>query len=63
MFEDGAKIDDILDVLKQPALTGKGNKTEQRIAEAGSRYDSRQSLSDYNVKFEFAGQKTLEVST
>lgn len=61
MFEDDVKIDDILNVLERPAFNGIKNKTEQRKAEASSRYDSRQSSNDYNVKFDFVGQKNLEV--
>lgn len=61
MFEDGAKIDDILDVLKRPPFTG--NKDKQRISETGLRYDAKQTPGDDVIKFEFVGQKTLEVST
>ena len=57
MFEDGAKIDDILDVLKRPPIIG--NKNKQPITEAGIRYDSGQAARD-EVQLEF-GQKNLEV--
>ncbi|MBR2773997.1 MAG: hypothetical protein IKD73_03295 [Selenomonadaceae bacterium] len=53
MFEDGAKIDDILDVLKRPAL----NASKQRESEL--KHDSGQSSRD-EIQLEF-GQKTLEV--
>lgn len=58
MFEDGAKLDDILNVLERPPLIG--NKNKQPVTEAGFRYDSGQSARD-NVQLEIAGQKTLEV--
>ena len=57
MFEDGAKIDDILDVLKRPAL----NASKQRESEL--KHDSRPAPSDDVMKFEFVRQKTLEVLT
>ena len=57
MFEDGAKIDDILDVLKRPAL----NASKQRESEF--EHDSRPAPNDEVMKFDFAGQKTLEVLT
>ena len=57
MFEDGAKIDDILNVLKRPAL----NARKQRESEL--EHDSRPAPNDEVMKFDFAGQKTLEVST
>ncbi len=53
MFEDGAKIDDILDVLKRPAL----NASKQRESEL--KHDSGQASRD-EIQLEF-GQKTLEV--
>ena len=57
MFEDGAKIDDILNILKRPAL----NARKQRESEL--EHDSRPAPNDEVMKFDFAGQKTLEVST
>ncbi|MBD3879848.1 MAG: hypothetical protein SR1Q5_09275 [Quinella sp. 1Q5] len=57
MFEDGAKLDDILDVLKRPPMIG--NKNKQPVTEAGFRYDSGKATHD-NVQLDL-GQKTLEV--
>ena len=58
MFEDGAKLDDILDVLKRPPMIG--NKNKQPVTEAGFRYDSGQAARN-DVQLELAGQKNLEV--
>ena len=58
MFEDGAKLDDILDVLKRPPLIG--NKNKQPVSDAGIRYDSGQAARD-EVRLELSGQKNLEV--
>ena len=58
MFEDGAKLDDILNVLERPPLIG--NKNKQPITEAGFRYDSGQTSRE-EVQIEFAGQKNLGV--
>lgn len=55
MFEDGAKLDDILNVLKKPTLDKEGKKDSQST-EASLRYDSKQSLGDDVIKFEFAKQ-------
>ncbi|MBQ4405170.1 MAG: hypothetical protein IJT47_03190 [Selenomonadaceae bacterium] len=53
MFEDGARIDDILNVLRKPTLDKK-NKKEQPISDTGIRYESRQSVGEQNIKFDFA---------
>ena len=53
MFEDGARIDDILNVFKKPTLD-KDNKKEQRISDAGIRYESRQPSGEDSIKFDFA---------
>ena len=57
MFEDGAILDDILEVLKRPPIIG--NKNKQPVTEAGFRYDTGQAARD-EVQLEF-GQKKLEV--
>ena len=53
MFEDGARIDDILNVLRKPTLDKK-NKKEQPISDTGIRYEARQSVGEENIKFDFA---------
>ena len=57
MFEDGAKLDDILEVLNRPPIIGNNHK--QPVTEAGFRYDTGQAARD-EVQLEF-GQKNLEV--
>lgn len=57
MFEDGAKIDDILNVLKRPALNARKQK------ESELEHDTRPAPNESNISFEFIGQKTLEVTT
>ena len=61
MFEDGAKLDDILNVLKPPTLDKDEDKKDRRNFDAVVRYNSKRSLGDDMLKFEFAGQKTSEV--
>ncbi len=58
MFEEGAKLDDILDVLKQPPMIG--NKNKQPVTEAGIRYDTGQAARN-DVQLDLSGQNTLEV--
>ena len=52
MFEDGARIDDILNVLKKPTLDDDTKKNE-RISDAALRYED-QSVGEQNIKFDFA---------
>ena len=61
MFEDGAKLDDIINVLRPPTLDKDDDKKDRRNFDAAIRYNSNRSLGDDCVKFEFAGQKTSEV--
>ncbi len=61
MFEDGAKLDDILNVLKPPTLDKDDEKKDRRNFDAVIRYGSKRSLGDDTVRFEFAGQTTAEV--
>ena len=58
MFEDGAKLDDILNILERPPLIG--NKNKQPVTEAGIRFNSGQAPRD-EVRLELSGQKNLEV--
>ena len=60
MFEDGAKLDDIINVLKPPTLDKEDDKKDRRNFDAVIRYDSKRSLGDDTLRFEFAGQKTTE---
>ena len=61
MFEDGAKLDDILNVLRPPTLDKEDAKKDRRNFDAVIRYDSKRLLGDDTIKFEFAGQRTSEV--
>ena len=55
MFEDGARIDDILNVWKKPTLDDDDDKKNYRISDTGIRYDSqRPTVGDTNIKFDFA---------
>ena len=60
MFEHGAKIDDIMNILKPPTVDEDSDKKNCRISDTGIRYDSKVTPSEYNIRFEFAGQKNLE---
>lgn len=60
MFEDGARIDDIMNVLRRPTLDDDEEaKKNRRISDAAIRYDSKRTFGDDNIKIEFAGQKNL----
>ena len=53
MFEDGARLDDIMNVLKPPTLDD-DDKKNQRIPDTAIRYEVRRTVGDDSVKFEFA---------
>ena len=53
MFEDGARIDDILNVLKKPTLND-GDKKIIRVSDTAIRYESQKSVGAENIKFDFA---------
>ena len=61
MFEDGAKLDDILNVLKPPTLDKDDDKKDRRNFDSAIRYNSSRVLGDDTVKFEFAGQRNSEI--
>ena len=52
MFEDGARIDDILNIFKKPTLDKK-DKKEIRISDTAIRYDSQKVIGEDSIKFEF----------
>ncbi len=55
MFEDDAKLDDILNVLSSPKT--KADKKGRRAAEGEElRYESKTSPGDDMIKFDFARQ-------
>ena len=55
MFEDGARIDDILNVLKKPTLDrNKKKKKPEQISDTAIRYEIRQSTSEDFIKYDFA---------
>ena len=60
MFEDGAKLDDIMNVLKPPTLDKEEDKKDRRNFDSVIRYNSKRSLGDDMIKFSFAEQKLLE---
>ena len=53
MFEDGARIDDILNVLKKPTLD-KNKNQENQISDSAIRYESQRNVGEENIKFDFA---------
>ena len=52
MFEDGTKIDDILNVLRRPTLDDDDKKT-LRVSDTAIRYESQKSVGDDNIRFDF----------
>ena len=62
MFEDGARLDDILNVLKKkPTLDNDKTKKIIRISDESIRYDFRKSVGTDNVQIEFGLQKNMGV--
>ena len=53
MFEDGARIDDILNVLKKPTLD-KSKDRENQVSDSAIRYESQRPVGEDNIKFDFA---------
>ena len=59
MFEDGARLDDIMNVLKPPTLDDEeDDKKKGRISDTAIRYITKKDIGD-NVQLEFTGQKNL----
>lgn len=58
MFEDGVKLDDILNVLKPPTLD-EDEKKNQQVPDSAIRYQSRQTPADVTMKFDFAGRNEV----
>lgn len=57
MFEDGARLDDIMNVLKPPTLDDEeDDKKKERVSDAGLRYSSRKDFGDDNIQYEFTKQ-------
>ena len=61
MFEDGARIDDILNVLRRPTLDKEDDKKDARLSDDAVRYESNMPLRDTGIKFDFAGGKNTGV--
>lgn len=62
MFEDGARIDDILNVLRRPTLdkdTDKKDPRDARLSDAAVRYESSTPPRDTGMKFDFAAGRTM----
>ena len=60
MFEDGARLDDIINILGKPKSDA-GNNKDRPIPEAAIRYETKRDFGEVSIKFDFAGQKNLEV--
>lgn len=61
MFEDGTRLDDIMNFFKQPTLNNDDDKKNSRLSDAAIRYESSRSPGDDTINFEFAGSRTSEV--
>ncbi len=61
MFEDGARIDDIMNIFKPPTLDGNKDKKETHTADGGLRYFSKDEFRDGSVQIQFMGQNNSEV--
>jgi len=62
MFEDGAKLDDIINVLKPPTLDKDDDKKNRPVPDAAIRYEvTKKSFGDDTVHFEFTRQGNSEV--
>jgi len=61
MFGNGARLDDIMNILKPPTLDNDDDKKNQRIPDAAIRYVAKKSLGEDTINLEFAGQKNSEV--
>ena len=61
MFEDGARIDDIMNIFKPPTLDGNKDKKDNRVTDAGLRYFSKEDFRYGNVQIQFMGQNNSEV--
>ena len=60
MFEHGARIDDIMNVLKPPTVEDDDDKKNRRVADTVIRYDSKATPGECSIRFEFARQVNLE---
>ncbi len=61
MYGNGARLDDIMNILKPPTLDDDDDKKDRRIPDAAIRYVAKKSLGEDTLHFEFAGQKNSEV--
>ncbi len=61
MFEDGARIDDILNFFKPPTLDDEDDKKNNRVGDAGLRYSSKKDFGEDNIQFDFSRQMNSEV--
>ena len=59
MFEDGARLDDILNVLRRPTLDKESDKKDVRLSDDAVRYESNMPPRDTSIKFDFAGGKNM----
>ncbi|MBR4904538.1 MAG: hypothetical protein IKZ53_07680 [Selenomonadaceae bacterium] len=56
MFDDFARIDDIIDFFKKPTSDDEEEKKTDRLAESGLRINSRKDFGDDNMQFDFSRQ-------
>ena len=62
MFEYGARIDDIMNVLKPPVVEDDddNDKKNHRVSDTVILFESKASPGECSIRFEFAGQRNLE---
>ena len=56
MFEDGAKLDDIMNIFKPPTLDEDKDKKKERVSEAGLRITTKSDFGSENIQYDFARQ-------
>ena len=62
MFEDGAKLDDIINAFRTPTLDESDDKKNRPVPDSAIRYISKTSIGQNdNVQISFGGQNNLGV--
>jgi hypothetical protein len=61
MFENDARLDDIMNIFKPPTPVKDRDKKDNHVTDAGIRYFSKKDFIDGTVQIEFTGQRNPEV--
>lgn len=56
MFEDGARLDDIINFFKKPTSDDEEDKKNNRLTDSGLKFSSRKDFGDDNIQFDFSRQ-------